>query len=368
MRLFRDLRDQRLAAFLLAALAGAAILWQPLPHEYDMVGLTFIVLASTAAVNFETKHTFALGALLEAMYFLSCCADDGWRYPAMTAHRESHYLFIAILSTFATVVTASNAGHRRRERQAAQDAIRTAETLTGAQMRAQLAETAISIGKLAAALSHEINSPLGVLRSCLETLATIEQSPAKLGERAGLRAELYRGILQSAGRIEEVTRRLRSFVNLDDAELKAADLNEVLRGVTGMHEEQIAKRKIRLDLNLERSLPALTCRPQLLTTAFSSMLANALDAVNGDGRIDISTRLREMQVEVTIRDNGRGMTPEQADGMFEPSFKVDGPRIASGNWSLFNARQIVYEHGGRISVETAPGSGTAVHVVLPVAT
>jgi two-component system sporulation sensor kinase A len=97
------------------------------------------------------------------------------------------------------------------------------------------------------------------------------------------------------------------------------------------------------------------------------MLSNALNAVNGDGRIGISTRLHERDVEVTIRDNGRGMTPEQVDTMFDPSFKVEGRRVASGNWSLFNARQIVYEHGGTISVETAPGSGTTVHVVLPVA-
>jgi signal transduction histidine kinase len=76
--------------------------------------------------------------------------------------------------------------------------------------------------------------------------------------------------------------------------------------------------------------------------------------------------LREREVEVTIRDNGRGITAEEADTIFEPQFKVAGARVATGNWSLFNARQIVYEHGGTISMETAPGSGTAVHVVLPV--
>lgn len=277
------------------------------------------------------------------------------------------YMYVCILTVFATAITASNQAHRRRERQAAQDAIRNAEALTGAQLRAQLAETAISIGKLAAALSHEINSPLGVLRSGVETLATLERSPEKW-ERAGeLRATLFRGILESAARIEEVTQRLRRFVNLEEAEMKSADLNELLTGVTWMHEAEIARRAIHLELDLEHSLPTLTCRPQLLTTAFSSMLANAIQAVNGDGRIEISTKLRELEVEVTIRDNGRGMTPEQADTIFEPQFKVDGTRVSTGNWSLFNARQIVYEHGGVISLESRPGEGTAVHVVLPVA-
>ena len=63
------------------------------------------------------------------------------------------------------------------------------------------------------------------------------------------------------------------------------------------------------------------------------------------------------EVEVTIRDNGRGMSAEQADTIFDPSFKVADGRVSSGNWSLFNSRQIVYEHGGDIRIETSPGAG-----------
>jgi signal transduction histidine kinase len=361
-----NLKDQILVAWLLAAVGAAALLWRPLPHEYDMTGLAFIVLAATALVRFEPKHTLALGGAVAAMYFLSCSASDHWHFPAMTAHRDSHYIFIGVLTAFATAITASNSAYRQRERQAAQEAIRAAEALTGAQLRAQLAETAISIGKLAAGLSHEINSPLGVLRSGIETLALIERSPGKHEQMAETRNLLFRDVLESAARIEDVTQRLRRFVNLEEAELKAADLNDLLTGVRSMHESEIAERHIQVDLDLQRSLPALTCRPQLLTTAFSSMLSNALNAVNGDGRVGISTLLREREVEVTIRDNGRGMTSEEADTIFEPQFKVAGTRVATGNWSLFNARQIVYEHGGTISLETAPGSGTAVHIVLPV--
>jgi two-component system, sporulation sensor kinase E len=120
-----------------------------------------------------------------------------------------------------------------------------------------------------------------------------------------------------------------------------------------------------VNFDLERSLPTLICRPQLLTAAFCSILRNAIEAVNGDGRIGIATHLRELQVEVVISDNGRGMSPEQVDTMFEPSFKVAGGRVASGNWSLFNARQIVYEHGGNIQVETSEGAGASIHVILP---
>ncbi len=100
---------------------------------------------------------------------------------------------------------------------------------------------------------------------------------------------------------------------------------------------------------------------------FTTLLSNAIQAVNGDGRIEIETRAEAGGVEVTVRDNGRGMSAREADTIFDPSFKVADGRVASGNWSLFNSRQIVYEHGGEIRLETVEGQGTAVHVTLPAA-
>ena len=260
--------------------------------------------------------------------------------------------------------------HRRAESQAQKEAIRVAQVLAGAQLRAQLAENAISIGKLAAALSHEINTPLGVMRSSIQTLLAVvdrqvDAPPARREILGTMRAELCRSIEESASRIEEVMTRLRSLVNLEEAELKSADVNELLADVVLRHKEQITKERIQWKFDLERPLPPLTCRPQLLSSVFSSLLSNAVSAVDGNGRIDISTRRNDAVVEVTIRDNGRGITAEEADSIFDPSFKAADGRIASSNWSLFNTRQIVYEHGGQISVDTAEGRGTAVHVSLP---
>jgi two-component system sensor histidine kinase HydH len=184
---------------------------------------------------------------------------------------------------------------------------------------------------------------------------------------AATRHDLRRSIEESAERIDEVAKRLRRFVTLEEAELKSADLNELLSDVALLHQEEIGAGEIRLEWDLERHLAPLTCRPQLLTAAFSSLLSNAIHAVNGNGRISIQTRLlAEVGVEVTITDNGRGMAPEDADKVFDPVLKVTANRISSANWSLFNARQIVYEHGGDIRLETSPGAGTSVSVSLPV--
>jgi signal transduction histidine kinase len=90
-----------------------------------------------------------------------------------------------------------------------------------------------------------------------------------------------------------------------------------------------------------------------------------VNAVNGDGRISISSRADADQVEVSIEDNGKGMSPEQMKNIFEPEFRVAGGRVAAGNWSMFNSRQIVREHGGDIRIASREGQGTRVTVTLP---
>ena len=373
------LRNGRLLAALSAWAAPAALLavslWKPAAFlstdDYIITGISLIVITAAAVVPLRPWQALAMGLAVECVYILSCWLAVRWEIPSSYAESEAHHIFLVMVALLATGIAATNYRHHCDEYRAGREAIRVAEALTGAQLRAQLAENAIAIGKMAATLSHEINSPLGALRSSVDTLIAItdrqlEAPPEKRTQLAESRQQLRKSMDESATRIEEVTRRLRRFVNLEEAELKPADLNELVTDVTLLHQREIESRHVQLEFDLEKPLPTLTCRPQLLTAVFSNLLSNAIHAVNGDGHISISTRRQDSALEVTVRDNGRGMRAEEADTIFDPSFKVDGSRVASSNWSLFNTRQMVYEHGGNIRVETAEGEGTAIHVVLPI--
>jgi len=369
----------RLLAVVSAWTAPAALLavslWKPAAYlgtdDYIITGISLIVVTAAATVPLLPWQAMTLGLSVEGVYILSCWLAVRWEIPSSYSDSNAHHVFLVMVALLATGIAATNYGHHRGEYRASQEAVKVAEALTGAQLRAQLAENAISIGKMAAMLSHEINSPVGVLRSSVATLVSLmdreaEAPPEKKAQLAQTRVELQRSIEESVTRIDEVTRRLRRFVNLDEAELKSADLNELLSDVKLLHEKELQDRHVKLVFDLEKPLPPMSCRPQLLTAVFSNLLSNAIDAVNGDGRIGIATRKHDDTVEVTVSDNGRGMAPDEADTIFDPAFKVDGQRVSSGNWSLFNARQIVYEHGGEIRVETAEGKGTSVTVMLPV--
>ncbi len=372
-------RHPRLLTGISVWFAAAALLWsamlQPdLSHadQHTLAGAILLVLTATAVTPFLPWHALSLGLAVEGMYILTCELAAHWEISSIGAAGGAHDVLLIMLSLLAAGIAAANYGHRRAEYAATQHAVRVAETLTGAQLRAQLAENAISVGKMAAALSHEINSPMGALRSSIDTLLALTDRLAdcpseKRDQLQKTRAELKLSISESAERIDQVTQRLRRFVSLEEAELKSADINELLADVALLHQERLDKGHVRLEFNLQKSLPPLICRPQLLTAAFSSVLSNAIEALNGDGRVSIETRGRGDEVEIAFRDNGRGMNPADVETIFDPSFKVAGSRVSSGNWSLFNSRQIVYEHGGEILVHTAEGEGTLVLIRLPLA-
>lgn len=282
---------------------------------------------------------------------------------------DTNYLVFTVMLTLLSVaITAVVYEKRWSNYEVLQQTIEAGEALRQAQNRILLSENASSLGHLAAAISHEMNSPLGAMLSGMDTLLLLaeRQASAKPEERtklAELQTEVRRSIEQSADRVKELVGKLQRFTDLDETNMQSADINDIVRGVAAMavnEQENHPTVDLRLDV-----LPPVMCRPQQLAAVFRSLLSNAVNAVNGNGQISIITQRGGEQIEIDIEDNGRGMTAEQIKNIFEPQFRVAGGRVAAGNWSMFNSRQIIREHGGDIRISSREGQGTRVTIVLP---
>ena len=170
-----------------------------------------------------------------------------------------------------------------------------AESLTGAQLRAQLAENAISVGKMAAALSHEMNSPLG-------SASQFHRDPHEVTDRqmsrrrTGERLALSEARTWAHGTRGRGTHRggVPPFAPLRQPGRGGIEIRGHQR--TGVGRSCSTRRSCSKEASTWSStwsaLPPLTCRPQLLRAVFSNLLSNAIHAVNGDGRITLRTRGR----------------------------------------------------------------------------
>ena len=349
---------------LAAAALMEAALWvtrgNPVDDHLLYGDLSLVLFAVISAVQLIPLQTCLLGSAIGFLYALTAPFARQWD--------ASLQVFILFLTCFATGVSGLLYARRKEAFEEHQRMIEFRETLTAAQSRAQLAETAIAVGRLAAALTHEINTPLGALKSAADTMVLLgqKQASAKPEEQDRLRvaqADLRRSINDSAERLSAVVERLKRMIALDRSEKKTVNINDLVSDA-GLLVRDLADGRIQTTWHLGE-VPPVVCSVDQMTTALGNLFRNAVSAIDGKGSIDVSTLWAQNSVEILIHDTGRGMEPEEADTIFEPGFKVQGGRVLGGNWSLFTTRQIVHEHGGEIWIETAPGEGTTVHVSLP---
>jgi len=249
----------------------------------------------------------------------------------------------------------------------AQNELQAADALHRAEAKVLLSEYGASMGRFAAALSHELNSPIGALKSALETFNALAEKKAALPERSNeldeLQATLRSNALDAVERLRQIVLRMQRFSNLDRNEILPIDLNSLLQDVVN-----ILKAGVRGDVRLEldfQPLPPVLLRPHQISAVFSNLLHSAIEGLKSGDRVLLTTRQIHSQVEVTVEDNGKGLSAQELANIFDPAFKVKGGRISTGNWGLFSSRQIVREHGGDIEIQSTPGKGTNVRVTLP---
>src|SRR5207302_570510 len=162
---------------------------------------------------------------------------------------------IVMLTLLSVSITAVVYEQRWSNYEVLQQTIEAGEALRQAQNRILLTENASSMSHLAAAISHERNNPLGALLSGMDTLLLLAQrhgtaTPEEKPKLAELQTEVRRSIQQSADRVKELVGKLQRFTDVDETNMRTADLNEILRSVPLMAEgekENHPKVDLRLD-------------------------------------------------------------------------------------------------------------------------
>lgn len=243
--------------------------------------------------------------------------------------------------------------------------------------QAQLVQTEkmASLGQLVAGVAHELNTPLGTLKSALQTfgLATkrmqgMAEAPEpvderRLGKTLGALGPLVKAGTLAVDRIDGLVKGLRSFARLDRAPIDRVDLTEGLTATLSLVSHE-AKNRIRFDKELT-PLPGVKCHPDQINQVFMNVLLNAIQAIEGEGVVTLSAEVREDEVLVQIQDSGRGIPAENLARVFDPGFTTRGVGVGAG-LGLSIAHQIIDEHQGRIEVMSPKTGGTVVQVWLPI--
>ena len=226
-------------------------------------------------------------------------------------------------------------------------------------MQAQKME---AIGQLTAGMAHDFNNLLQVINGNLElALLGIGGNPNA--------SEPIRRAQRAAMKAGKLTQQLLTFARKQRLEPRRVNLNSLLVEFSEMLVRTLGD-KVELHLDLKPGLPYCTLDPTHLEMALLNVLINARDAMPQGGKVKVGTSLLRhgggdgSHVVICVIDEGEGMTPEVMRRATEPFFTTKGPGTGLG---LAMVHGFVQQSRGRLEIDSAPGAGTTVRMVFPVA-
>lgn len=226
-------------------------------------------------------------------------------------------------------------------------------------------ERLAALGVMASGICHEINNPLASITACLDGLHRRVLDQGIQSEQALEDVIGYlRLIRKEISRCQELTGKLLALSQKPKPRLDCVDLHQLLRGTLSLLEEQARSRQISFSVDLSPELKTIFADSDQIQQVFINLLLNAMDAIGSNGRIWITTRRQEQRAVIQVRDTGRGIAAEDLNRVFEPFFSRAVGKRGVG-LGLTICESIVRQHKGDISIQSRPGEGTTVTIVLP---
>lgn len=246
----------------------------------------------------------------------------------------------------------------------------------------------VSLGQLVAGVAHELNNPIGFIHSNMTHLRDYSQKLIRLAQVAeenpsqvaNFKKEIdFNYISQDmpklisscedgARRTRDIVLGLRNFSRLEEAKVKEINVHESIDNTLSLLSGEI-KNRIQVH-KYYGDLPLISCFASQVNQVFMNILSNAVQAIESNGNIWITTKRATMAngmaaVSISFQDSGKGMPPDVMDKIFDPFFTTKSVGQGTG-LGLSISYGIVHSHGGEIQVKSQLGIGTEFILLLPV--
>jgi signal transduction histidine kinase len=167
---------------------------------------------------------------------------------------------------------------------------------------------------------------------------------------------------QSAGRVADLVKAIKSYTHMDQSPMQEMDVHEGIDSTLTMLGYKL--KNVQVVRAFDRSVPRIMAYGGELNQVWTNLIDNAIDAVQGSGKICVGTFLEDNQLVVEIVDDGKGIPPEVQPRLFEPFFTTKSVGSGTGLGLLISHRIVANRHGGEIEFESKPGE-TRFKVRLP---
>ena len=230
------------------------------------------------------------------------------------------------------------------------------DQLKRAQEQLVRSEQRAMVGELAAVIAHEVRNPLAIVNNAVASLR-------KQGTRSEDRKTLLEIIDEEMTRLDKLVGRLLNYARPVLPRREVIDLRDLLERSCGLADD---KPDVQRTIRFGEGVPTVLGDPDLLRQAFENVVTNAVQAIGERGHLEVTVDRWEVHgvkaVRVAFRDDGEGMSREQSSHALSPFFTT---RPTGTGLGLPIVGRIVEAHGGLVRIDSQPGGGTTVGILLP---
>jgi len=221
------------------------------------------------------------------------------------------------------------------------------------------AERLAALGKVAGKVAHELNNPMdGILRYVNLALRVMEKNDVEKAK------EYIQHCRSGLMRMVHIITELLEFSRNTYTAFEYAPIDKIIKDAVKAMEPAATEVEIQIVQDCPRQLPYI--KNSNLFQVFCNLIKNAFDAMEGKGKLKITTKLSDENIAIEFRDTGKGFLPENSQAIFEPFFTTKNHGRGTG-LGLSICKDIVEKYNGRITAENAPGGGSIFTVYLPIA-
>lgn len=222
----------------------------------------------------------------------------------------------------------------------------------------QQSERLATVGHMAAGVAHEVGNPLTAISSLVQVCQRKTDDPFVQEQLKKVRDHIQR--------ITKIVRDLVDFSRPSSLETEMMQVNDIIKSAVGLLKHDARCRSVSFELELSHRLPKIEGVPDHIHQVVVNILLNAVDAMKGmkEQKITVQTRTNDKMTELSISDNGKGMSEEVQNRIFEPFFTTKDVGSGTG-LGLSVSHGIITKMGGSIEVDSEAGEGTTFTIKLP---
>ncbi len=221
-----------------------------------------------------------------------------------------------------------------------------------------------ALGEISTGIAHEINNPLNIIMQEAELMRVNLHEDSTKEEMYEVRESLE-VVFQQIERCSDITRELLDFARKRHPVTQVADINRLLLDMLMLVQSETESKNIRIVKMFSSDIPKIKTDPPLLRQVFLNLLNNAVQAVERDGEIFVTTWHSDDMVFAKVCDTGTGIPENEIKQIFNPFYTTKPPGKGTG-LGLSVSLRIINQLGGYISVESEPGKGAAFTVHVPI--